>query len=102
MLPGAVGPAVIAAHVDSPTGPAVFFDLPRLEAGDRVSISRSDGTTATFVVTGLQTVEKDTFPTASIYAPVPTPELRIVTCAGAWDPATGHYVDNLVVTAVAG
>lgn len=102
VLPGAVGPAVIAAHVDSPTGPAVFFDLPRLEAGDRVSISRSDGTTATFVVTGLQTVEKDTFPTASIYAPVPTPELRIVTCAGAWDPATGHYVDNLVVTAVAG
>lgn len=101
VLPGAVGPAVIAAHVDSPTGPAVFFDLPKLVAGNTVSIARSDGTTADFVVTGLQTVEKDTFPTASIYAPVPTPELRIVTCAGAWDPATGHYVDNLVVTAVA-
>lgn len=101
VLPGAVGPAVIAAHVDSPTGPAVFIDLPKLVAGDTVSIARSDGTTAEFVVTDLQTVEKDTFPTASIYAPVPTPELRIVTCAGAWDPATGHYVDNLVVTAVA-
>jgi endo-1,4-beta-D-glucanase Y len=101
VLPGEVGPAVIAAHVDSPTGPAVFFDLPKLTPGDTVSVRRSDGTTADFIVTGLQTVEKDTFPTASIYAPVPAPELRIVTCAGAWDPATGHYVDNLVVTAVA-
>lgn len=101
VLPGEVGPAVIAAHVDSPTGPAVFFDLPKLSPGDTVSVRRSDGTTADFVVTRLETVEKETFPTASVYAPVPTPELRLVTCAGAWDPATGHYVDNLVVTAVA-
>lgn len=101
VLPGEVGPAVIAGHVDSPTGPAVFIDLPRLTPGDTVSIERADGSTADFVVTGLQTVEKDSFPTESIYAPAPTPQLRLVTCAGAWDPASGHYVDNLVVTAVA-
>ena len=100
VVPGAIGPAVIAGHVDSPTAPAVFYDLPKLAPGDTVSVSRSDGTTANFVVTGIQTVEKDSFPTASIYAPVPTPELRLVTCGGAWDPATGHYVDNVVVTAV--
>ncbi|KEP75708.1 hypothetical protein HR12_24160 [Microbacterium sp. SUBG005] len=101
VLPGEVGPAVIAGHVDSPTGPAVFIDLPRLTPGDTVSIERADGSTADFVVTGLQTVEKDSFPTESIYAPAPTPQLRLVTCTGAWDPASGHYVDNLVVTAVA-
>ena len=101
VLPGEVGPAVIAGHVDSPTGPAVFFDLPRLTPGDTVSVRRADGSTADFVVTGLQTVEKNSFPTESVYAPTPTPQLRIVTCAGAWDPASGHYVDNLVVTAVA-
>lgn len=101
VVPGEVGPAVIAGHVDSPTAAAIFHDLPTLVAGDRVSVSRSDGTTAEFVVTNVQTVEKDTFPTASIYAPVPTPELRLVTCGGAWDPDTGHYVDNVVVTAVA-
>lgn len=100
VLPGEIGPAVIAGHVDSPTGPAVFYDLPELAPGDIVSIRRDDGTTTDFVVTGLQTVEKDTFPTESVYAPTPTPELRLVTCAGAWDPTTGHYVDNLVVTAV--
>lgn len=101
VLPGEVGPAVIAGHVDSPTGPAVFIDLPRLTPGDTIAIERADGSTADFVVTGLQTVEKDNFPTESIYAPTPTPQLRLVTCAGAWDPASGHYVDNLVVTAVA-
>lgn len=101
VLPGEVGPAVIAGHVDSPTGPAVFIDLPRLTPGDTVAIERADGSTADFVVTGLQTVEKGSFPTESIYAPTPTPQLRLVTCAGAWDPASGHYVDNLVVTAVA-
>ncbi len=101
VLPGEVGPAVIAGHVDSPTGPAVFYDLPRLTPGDTVSVRRADGSTADFVVTGLQTVEKNSFPTESVYAPTPTPQLRLVTCAGAWDPASGHYVDNLVVTAVA-
>ena len=101
VVPGAIGPAVIAGHVDSPTAPAVFYDLPKLVPGDTVSVARSDGTTADFVVTGIQTVEKDSFPTESIYAPVPTPELRLVTCGGAWDPQTGHYVDNVVVTAIA-
>ncbi|WP_396667578.1 class F sortase [Microbacterium sp. R86528] len=100
VVPGAIGPAVIAGHVDSPAAPAVFYDLPTLVPGDSVSVSRSDGTTVKFVVTSIQTVEKETFPTASIYAPVPTPELRIVTCGGAWDPNTGHYVDNVVVSAV--
>jgi endo-1,4-beta-D-glucanase Y/sortase (surface protein transpeptidase) len=100
VVPGSIGPAVIAGHVDSPTAPAVFYDLPKLVQGDTVSVSRSDGTTADFVVTAIRTVEKSTFPTESIYAPVPTPELRLVTCGGAWDPASGHYVDNVVVTAV--
>lgn len=101
VVPGAVGPAVIAGHVDSPTGPAVFFDLPRLTPGDVVSVTQSDGATIDFAVTGLQTVEKETFPTSSIYAPVPTRELRLVTCGGAWDARSGHYVDNIVVSAVA-
>jgi endo-1,4-beta-D-glucanase Y/sortase (surface protein transpeptidase) len=100
VVPGAIGPAVIAGHVDSPTAPAVFYDLPTLVPGDTIAVSRSDGSTVDFVVTGIQTVEKNSFPVSSIYAPVPTPELRLVTCGGAWDPETGHYVDNVVVTAI--
>ncbi len=78
----------------------MFYDLPRLTPGDTVSVRRADGSTADFVVTGLQTVEKNSFPTESVYAPTPTPQLRLVTWPGV-GPASGHYVDNLVVTAVA-
>lgn len=100
VVPGEIGPAVIAAHVDSPWAAAVFHDLPKLTPGDTVSVSLSDGTTADFVVTGIQSVKKHTFPTESIYAPVPTPELRLVTCGGPISSDTGLYEDNIVVTAV--
>ncbi|WP_247659418.1 class F sortase [Micromonospora sp. U56] len=36
-----------------------------------------------------------------MYGPTPGPELRLVTCGGAFDRRTGHYRDNLVVFAVA-
>ncbi|WP_405372326.1 MULTISPECIES: glycosyl hydrolase family 8 [unclassified Microbacterium] len=101
VVPGDVGPAVIAAHVDSPWAAAIFHDLSKLAPGDTVSVSRSDGTVAEFVVTGTQSVKKHTFPTESIYAPVPTPELRLVTCGGPISGETGLYEDNIVVTAVA-
>ena len=32
--PGDVGPAIVAGHVDSYLGPAVFYDLARLKPGD--------------------------------------------------------------------
>lgn len=100
VVPGEVGPAVIAGHVDSPWAAAVFHDLPKLEPGDTVAVSLSDGTTADFVVTGIQSVKKHTFPTETIYAPVPTPELRLVTCGGPISSESGLYEDNIVVTAV--
>ncbi|NHI16078.1 class F sortase [Microbacterium excoecariae] len=101
VVPGDVGPAVIAAHVDSPWAAAVFHELGNLVPGDTVSVERSDGTTAEFVVTGIQNVKKHSFPTEQIYAPTPTPELRLVTCGGPFSSETGRYEDNVVVTAVA-
>ena len=101
VVPGEVGPAVIAAHVDSPWAAAVFHELSSLVPGDTVAVSLSDGTIAQFVITGVQSVGKHDFPTASIYAPTPTPELRLITCGGPISDETGLYTDNVVVTAVA-
>jgi sortase (surface protein transpeptidase) len=98
--PGQVGPAVILGHVDSRTGPAVFFRLGELEAGDEVLIEREDGTTARFLVTRLDRYHKSEFPGELVYYPTVEPELRLVTCGGPFDPSTGHYRDNLVVFAV--
>ncbi|QKE82655.1 class F sortase [Arthrobacter sp. NEB 688] len=97
--PGERGPAVIAGHVDTHEGPAVFYRLRQLEPGDAIEVERRDGTTVTFTVRRLETFAKDDFPTDRVYGPAPGPVLRLITCSGDIDPVTGHYVDNTVVFA---
>jgi hypothetical protein len=97
--PGAVGPAIILGHIDSHQGPGVFFRLAELRSGDPVYIQRSDGSTVEFRVTAVQTYLKAKFPTQAVYGPAPDAELRLITCGGAFDPATSHYLSNIVVYA---
>jgi sortase (surface protein transpeptidase) len=99
VVPGAVGPAVIAGHVDSGSGPAVFVDLAKLVPGDEVQVTLSTGSVETFRVTGSERTPKATFPTSDVYGASPTPGLRLITCDGTFDRSTGHYVDNLIVFA---
>ena len=97
--PGAIGPAIIVGHIDNYHGPGVFFRLSELTKGDKIYVKRADGTLAEFRVTSVQTYLKDHFPTEDVYGPVPDPELRLITCGGAFDPATEHYLSNIVVYA---
>jgi sortase (surface protein transpeptidase) len=99
-VPGAVGPAVVAGHVDSVDGPAVFYRLAELAPGDDVLIDAEDGTTARFTVTGIGRYPKSEFPTEAVYGPTPRAELRLITCGGDFDRSRRSYVDNVVVTAV--
>lgn len=88
--PGQLGPAVIAGHVDSDTGPAVFYRLGQLQTGDRVSVNREDGSVATFVIDRVETFEKDRFPTRAVYGATSRAELRLITCSGNYDDDTGY------------
>jgi LPXTG-site transpeptidase (sortase) family protein len=97
--PGAVGSAIIVGHIDSESGPAVFYRLDELRRGDDVYVKRADGTTAEFRVTSVRTYLKDHFPTQTVYGPTPDAELRLITCGGAFDPVTHHYLSNIVVYA---
>jgi sortase (surface protein transpeptidase) len=97
--PGQTGAAVIAGHVDSQAGPAVFFRLRLLQPGQLVYVRRADGSLAVFQVTSVQTYLKAQFPTAAVYAAQPDAQLRLITCGGTFDPATGHYLSNVVVSA---
>jgi len=97
--PGAVGSSIIVGHVDSKTGPGVFYRLPELKKGDDIYVKRADGTTAEFRVTENRTYLKDHFPTDTVYGPTPDAELRLITCGGAFDPATHHYLSNIIVYA---
>jgi len=97
--PGAVGSAVIAGHIDSRTGPGVFFRLSSLRPGDRVYVRRADGTLAVFRVTAVRQFPKDSFPTSAVYGPAPDPEVRLITCGGTFDPQLGSYLGNTIVYA---
>lgn len=99
VVPGQVGPAIIAGHVDSPTAPAVFADIGTLGPGDDVLVTMSDGSELTFQISGSMQSAKAEFPTAAVYSNVPAPELRLITCGGIFDSSTGHYLDNLIVFA---
>jgi LPXTG-site transpeptidase (sortase) family protein len=97
--PGAIGSAVIVGHIDSVSGPGVFFRLSELRKGDQVYVRRADGTFVKFLVTTVQQYLKDQFPTQAVYGPTPDAELRLITCGGAFDSVTRHYLSNIVVYA---
>lgn len=92
-------PAVIAGHVDSWRGPAVFYRLKQLRPGDKVQVRRSDGSIAVFVVYSTRQYAKQSFPADIAYAPSQRSEIRLITCTGTFDQARRSYLDNFVVYA---
>jgi hypothetical protein len=98
--PGDIGPAIIAGHIDSTKGPAVFYKLDKLRAGSLVEVLEGDRWLA-FTVTSVARYPKNAFPTATVYGPTPDAALRLITCGGVFDRAHDSYLDNTVVYAVA-
>jgi sortase family protein len=100
-VPGDLGAAVVAGHLDSLTGPALFWRLSQLGPGDVVRVARSDGRSVAFVVDSVRLFAAADFPTAQVYGPTPDRALRLITCGGSFDAQRGHYRDNVVVFATA-
>ncbi len=96
--PGQRGSAVILGHVDSFRGPAVFFRLRSLRAGDRVEVGRADRIVAVFTVNTVTMYPKDQFPARLVYGPHGYSALQLVTCGGTFDPRSRGYLSNLVVS----
>ncbi|MFD9814134.1 class F sortase [Streptomyces sp. NPDC059080] len=97
--PGESGSAIVAGHVDTKTGPAVFLQLDALKKGSTINITRTDKTVATFTVDDVATFSKTGFPSDRVYKDTPNPQLRVITCGGAYDKAAKDYTDNVVVFA---
>ena len=97
--PGQIGASVIEGHVDSYQGPAVFYRLGALRPGDTIDVTLADGITAIFRVTGVREYLKSNFPAKDIYGVTNYAALRLITCGGVFDYATGHYLSSTVVFA---
>jgi len=96
--PGSSGTAVLAGHVDTAHGPAVFYRLGALRRGDQVEVARADRATAWFQVDGVEVYPKREFPDVKVYAPTPDAQLRLITCGGAYT-REGGWDGNVVVYA---
>lgn len=97
--PGEVGASVLLGHVNSLADESgVFYNLEKLGNGDKISVTREDGTTANFKVYKSELYPKDEFPTKAVYYPTDRPELRLITCDG-FTETSGEFEKNLVIYA---
>ncbi|MGV9246706.1 class F sortase [Streptomyces sp. NPDC003710] len=101
VMPGAVGTALFVGHVDTETGPAVFYKLSSLRQGAKVRVTRDDGRVAEFTVEGVQVLARDRFDAHEAYGTRQSgrAELRLITCGGTFDRASRTYTANVVVSA---
>ena len=98
-VPGEPGPSVIAAHVNYKKVDGLFARLHEVAAGDAITVTRADGGVVAFTAYRVERYAKAAFPTQDVYGNTDGPELRLVTCGGEFDQASGHYRDNIVVFA---
>jgi sortase (surface protein transpeptidase) len=98
VTPGQDGPAVIEGHIDSDSGPSVFYRLGSVRLGDTVRIRRADDSTAAFTVDAVRSyATHDDFPTLGVFgSQLDRPTIRLITCSN-FDSSIGHYVGNTVV-----
>lgn len=99
VTPGEQGTAVIVGHVDTRTGPAVFYPLSVTRVGDSVVVRRADHSSAAFTVYRIEVISRDAFDDAKVYGATGRPELRLITCGGTFDPDAQEYSSNVVVYA---
>lgn len=96
---GAKGHAVLAGHVDGPAGPAIFYHLDKLEAGEKVIITDKDGREMVYVIREKASYQADEAPIAEIFGPSDSRMINLITCSGDFNGNTGAYEERLVVTA---
>lgn len=94
--PGAPGVAMFLGHVDSHTGPAVFFHLHELQPGELVTVER-DGVSTTFAVTSVTSYAETALPLQQLLVGTGPSKIVLLTCSGDFNRATGRYNDRLVV-----
>ena len=99
----AAGASVIVGHRDGRVdGHGAFYGIASLHEGDRITITRDDGSTVAYRVTALRALQKSVFAehAEQIFALDGPPRLRLISCGGYYDADRGGYQSNVIVTAV--
>jgi sortase A len=95
--PGSKGNSVIAGHVDSRTGPAVFYDLTKVKKGDEIIVSDDEGNEKTYIVEKLESYPQTNSPIEKVFGKTEEKRLNVITCTGEFIRDKGGHQDRLVV-----
>jgi sortase (surface protein transpeptidase) len=95
---GEKGNAVVAGHLDwAGIGPAVFWDLKKLQPGDLVYVFSASGTKQTFRVTETAAYPYNSYPQERVFGESEEAHLILITCNGTFNSASASYDKRLVV-----
>jgi Sortase domain len=97
--PGEPGNAVMFGHLDSYTGPAVFWSLNTLQPGDSISIAYRDGRRLTFRVMWQHVYPTTQMPQSWMFGANRQRGVIIFTCAGIFHSGGTGYDHKLVIFA---
>lgn len=98
-VPGSPGNAVLLGHVDTYSGPAVFYDLYQLLPGEEILVNVGGNDLRQFTVRWVHEVAKTAFPAGMVFGRTRDRHLWLITCGGAFDYYTRSYLSNIVVYA---
>jgi LPXTG-site transpeptidase (sortase) family protein len=95
--PGSPGNAVMAGHVDSLTGPSVFYELDKLKKGDEILVYGSQDEVLTFTVVKTEVYPREDAPVDSIFGFTYGSGLNLITCTGEYNRSVNTHEERLVV-----
>lgn len=98
--PGQVGSAVIGGHYaffEDNRGLSVFYNLDKLNAGDRVYVEDDRGDITAFVVRSIRIFDRNADATSVFASSDGLAHLNLVTCEGIWNSENDTYPDRRVV-----
>jgi LPXTG-site transpeptidase (sortase) family protein len=99
-MPGAGGNAVFSGHLDAESiGPAIFWRLTQLKAGDVIEIVSPQSTELRYQVKESVSYPIATIPMKTVLYPAGGDQITLITCAGRYQAATG-YDHRLVIRAL--
>ncbi|MFC3748893.1 class F sortase [Paenibacillus sp. GCM10012306] len=96
ILPGSKGNVVLDGHVDSYTGPAVFFNLKKLKPGDSIVVSNNVHK-LTYTVESVEIYPTNEAPLERIFGDTTEHRLTLITCTGKYSRKKKEHEKRLVV-----
>lgn len=97
--PGTNGAAFLDGHVSGPTQHGVFYDIKKLQPGDKLTVEKGNGEVLSYTVVKNVKYSKDNVDMTAALSPVTSGKngLNLITCAGKFNAEDQSFQDRIVV-----